>query len=116
LIGVGFDTRFVKPFVQEGYFAGDLFVDTDKKCYEALQYKRFGYLDLMKLLFTAKWREAQAKAKSININGDLKGDGFQNGGALIVDKGGKQLFEYIQDDAAEQITAEQIFNAFKIKP
>ena len=70
----------------------------------------------MKLLFTAKWREAQAKAKGMNINGDMKGDGFQNGGALIVDKGGKQLFEFIQDDAAEQISAEQIYKAFKISP
>lgn len=70
----------------------------------------------MKLLFTAKWREAQAKAKGKNISGDLKGDGFQNGGALIVAAGGKQLFEYIQDDAADHISVEQIFKAFNIKP
>ena len=70
----------------------------------------------MKLLFTAKWREAQSKAKGMNINGDLKGDGFQNGGALIVDKGGKQLYEYIQDDAADHISAEEIYKAFKITP
>ena len=40
LIGIGFDTRFVKPFVEGNFFAGDLYVDTDKQCYEALQFQR----------------------------------------------------------------------------
>ena len=46
----------------------------------------------------------------------MKGDGFQNGGALIVDKNGKQLYEYIQEDAADHISAEEIFKALNIKP
>ena len=44
------------------------------------------------------------------------GDGFQNGGALIVGKNGKQLYEYIQEDAADHISAEEIFKALNIKP
>ena len=60
-IGVGFDTRFVKPFVEGGYFAGDLYVDTDKQCYEALQYERFSFFDLMKKLVSFKWLEAVKK-------------------------------------------------------
>ena len=39
-IGVGFDTKFVKPFVEGNFFQGELYVDTDKQCYEALQYQR----------------------------------------------------------------------------
>lgn len=50
----------------------------------------------------------------MNIHGDLKGDAFQNGGALLVDKGGKQLFELIQEDSAEHISPEQIYKAFNI--
>jgi hypothetical protein len=38
-------------------------VDTDKECYEKLQYYRFGYLDLVKLLFSTKWRDAIAKVR-----------------------------------------------------
>ena len=68
----------------------------------------------MRLFFSAKWREAHAKARGMNINGDLKGDAFQNGGALIVDKGGKQLYEMIQEDSAVHITPEEIYKALNI--
>lgn len=33
----------------------------------------------------------------------MKGDGLQNGGALVVQKGGKILFEFKQDGPAEQV-------------
>lgn len=51
----------------------------------------------------------------MGIKGDMKGDGFQNGGALIVDKKGKLLYEYRQEDAAEMITAEEILKALNLK-
>ena len=60
-IGVGFDTKFVKPFVEGNFFGGELYVDTDKQCYEALQYQRFSFFDLMKKLVSAKWLEAVKK-------------------------------------------------------
>ena len=41
----------------------------------------------------------------------MKGDGFQNGGTLIVDKNGKQLYEDRQEDAAEHISEEEILKA-----
>jgi prostamide/prostaglandin F2alpha synthase len=113
-IGIGFDTKFVKPFVKEGYFKGDLFLDTDKECYTALQYERFSFCDLLKKLFTGKWKTAKSKADSMGISGDMKGDGFQNGGAIVVDKNGRQLYEYRQEDAAEHISAEEILRALKI--
>ncbi len=45
----------------------------------------------------------------------MKGDGFQNGGAMVIDKGGKLLYEYRQDDASEQISADEILNALNLK-
>ena len=54
------------------------------------------------------------KGDKLGISGDMKGDGFQNGGALIVDKGGKQLYEYRQEDAAEHISDEEILKALKL--
>ena len=50
----------------------------------------------------------------MGISGDMKGDGFQNGGTLIVDKKGKQLYEYRQEDAAEHISAEEILKALDL--
>ena len=50
----------------------------------------------------------------MGITGDMKGDGFQNGGTLIVDKNGKQLYEYRQEDAAEHISAEEILKALNL--
>ena len=50
----------------------------------------------------------------MNVGGDMKGDGFQNGGTLIVDKKGKQLYEYRQEDAAEHISAEEILKALDL--
>jgi prostamide/prostaglandin F2alpha synthase len=44
----------------------------------------------------------------MGVSGDLEGDGFQNGGTIIVDKGGNLLYEYKQLDASEQISAEKI--------
>ena len=68
----------------------------------------------MKKLLTRNWLDKNAKAKSLGISGDMKGDGFQNGGALVVDKHGKQLYEYRQEDAAEHISADEILKALKI--
>ena len=72
--------------------------------------------DIIKRALSAKWREASGKATSMGLGGDMKGDGFQNGGALIIDKNGKQLYEYVQEDAAEHISAEEIYKALNIKP
>ena len=44
----------------------------------------------------------------------MKGDGFQNGGALIVNKGGQTLYEYRQEDAADHISKEEILKALNI--
>jgi prostamide/prostaglandin F2alpha synthase len=92
----------------------ELYIDSEMKCYEALQYKRIGFLEWAKFRLTDKWKQRKEKAVSMNIYGDTKGDGFQSGGALIVDKGGKQLYEFIQQDTADHISAEEIYKTFKI--
>jgi len=113
-IGVGFDSRFVKPFVEGGFFKGELYVDSEKKCYEALQYQTFSYLTLLRQLVSKAWREAHSRASTLGISSDLKGDGFQNGGALVIDKGGKTLLEYKQEDASDHVASEAILKALNI--
>ena len=51
----------------------------------------------------------------MQLSNDLKGDGFQNGGALVVAKGGKLLYEYRQENVADHISKEEIVRAFGIK-
>lgn len=114
-IGIGFDSRFVQPFVEGGYFKGELYVDTEKECYNALQYKTFTWWDLLKYIVSSKWISAAGQVKSSGVGGDMKGDGFQNGGAMVIDKGGKLLYEYRQEDASEQILPEEILTALNIK-
>jgi hypothetical protein len=45
---------------------------------------------------------------------DFKGDGFQSGGTLIVDKNGKQLLEFRQNDVSDLITSDQILKALNL--
>ena len=45
----------------------------------------------------------------MGVKGDMKGDGFQNGGTVIVKKGGKLIFEHLQEDAAELCRANSVF-------
>lgn len=51
-----------------------------------------------------------SQAKKLNLGGNLlKGDGFQNGGALVVEKGGtKTLLTYIQEEAPDHVSNEEV--------
>ena len=50
-----------------------------------------------------------SQAKALGLGGDLKGDGYQNGGALVVEKGGeKTLLQYVQKSAPEHASNEDI--------
>ena len=51
----------------------------------------------------------------MGVKGDMKGDAFQNGGTIIVEKGGKLIFEHRQEDAAEHISVEQILSSLGLE-
>ena len=44
MIGVGLEELGVEEFVAEKFFDGELFLDTKKKSYEDMGFKRFGML------------------------------------------------------------------------
>jgi len=45
----------------------------------------------------------------LNLGGNLSGDGFQNGGAIIVEKGGaKTLLTYVQKEAPDHVENEDV--------
>lgn len=68
-------------------------------------------------IFSKKSRDATAKAKEMNLGGNLTvGDGYQNGGCLVVGAGGSPtMFTYIQEDAADHPDNKQILEALGIQ-
>ncbi|GBL76208.1 Prostamide/prostaglandin F synthase [Araneus ventricosus] len=65
LVGIGVEEIGVKEFIDGKFFAGDLFIDVEKKCYKDLQYKRYGILNLIPALFAKTSRDAVSAVSSI---------------------------------------------------
>ena len=86
-------------------FISDVFVDEGKKSYKALDFKVMGYLELIPAILSAAARAAQGKAKALGLGGNMSGDGYQNGGCLVVEKGGgdKPLLYYVQKGAPDHV-------------
>ena len=58
---------------------------------------RFSLLRLLPRLCSSKWKNASDEAKAKGLGGNLKGDGGQTGGVLVVGQGGAPtMFTYKQ--------------------
>ena len=58
---------------------------------------RFSLLRLLPRLCSSKWKNANDEAKAKGLGGNLKGDGGQTGGVLVVGQGGAPtMFTYKQ--------------------
>ena len=44
----------------------------------------------------------------MGVGGDLKGDGFQNGGLIVVERGGKVLYSFVQESFADHASNQDI--------
>jgi prostamide/prostaglandin F2alpha synthase len=115
-IAVGLEELGLDDFVKGGFFNGDLYVDVGKKTYKAMGYKKLGYLEMMGGLLSKAWKDKVAKNKEgDNLPYDFKGDGWQNGGTLVVAKGGeKVLLNYKQDNAADHVDAGEVLKVLGI--
>ncbi len=93
----------------------DVFVDEGKKTYQELGYKRYNFLSIWPALLAKIARTAIAAAKEQNIQGNLSGDGLQNGGTLIVAKGGEGvLLNHHEEGLGDHATDENILAALNI--
>jgi len=116
LVGVGLEELGVQEFIDEQYFKGELYIDTEKKSYNALGFKRFGFFGLIPAVLSAASRLAQSRAKSLGMTGNLAGDGYQNGGALVIGKNGETLFHYVQQGAPDHASNLDLLKALNIDP
>lgn len=91
LVAVGLEQLGVEEFVEQRFFDGEVYIDEQKKSYQDLGYKRFNWISIWKALLSAVSRQALRESRERNISGNFAGDGLQNGGLLIVTKGGEQL-------------------------
>jgi len=116
LVGVGLEPLGMEEFVQGGFFAGELYVDSAKAAYGGLGFKRTGLLAMLPKLCSRKWSEAKARADSLGLGGNLQGDGQQNGGVLVVGQGGAPtMFTYRQEDPADHPDNAAILEALGIQ-
>ena len=88
-----------------------MYIDEGKKSYAALNFKRISFLQLFPALLSAAARAARSRAKALGLGGNTHGDGWQNGGCLVVEKGGgeKPLLFYVQENAPAIVSNHTIF-------
>lgn len=93
------------------FFSGELYIDTKKQAYKALGFRRLNIFNVLPSILSKKAREFNDRVKKENIPGDMKGDGFQNGGTLVVAQGGKLLLAFKQESPADHVDNEEVLKA-----
>jgi hypothetical protein len=99
-----------RSFEAGGFWSGPMYV-IDKRVYEKLFGRKgltnsfFGLLDMDK--------EAVAAAKSAGIKGNLRGDGFQLGGQMLVNTQGDVVFQHKQTRYGDDASFEEIQSAIQ---
>lgn len=118
LVGVGVEELGVQAFVDGKYFDGDLYIDQNLATYKSLGFKRAGAMSAMKqLMFSKETSRYVAHANALGVKDyNYKGDGLQQGGTYVVEKGGKVLFEHIQDGFGNHPKLEDILKSLNIEP
>jgi len=113
LIGVGLEPLGVEEFVEQKFWAGELYIDEDKKAFKDLGFKTFSIFSLPRLMLAKVARDAMFKGKERGLGGNMKGDAYQNGGLIIV-KEGKIIYSFIQENPADHASNADILKALNM--
>lgn len=114
LIGVGLEEIGLEEFQRGQFFAGELFIDTKKETYKLMGFRRLNFFSIFPAIFSKNARAAYSKAKAEKMGGDMKGDGMQNGGTFVVEKGGKVLLSFKQDSPADHVDPAEVLKVLGI--
>lgn len=115
LVGVGLEELGVEEFVKEGFFKGELYIDSGKNCYKTLGFRRLNMFNMIPSLFNKKTRETMSKTKEDQIEGNFAGDGWQNGGSLVIDTDGKALLTFKQETPGEHVDPNDVLKSLGIE-
>ncbi|KAK2719959.1 prostamide/prostaglandin F synthase-like isoform X2 [Artemia franciscana] len=95
------DTNFIDDFFKLTGYEGKLYIDENEECYQALQLKRITPLNALPMVFSKSARNGIRQVKEQRVGGNLRGDGYQLGGVLIVRKGGDLVAFQRQESPAQ---------------
>lgn len=116
LCGVGLEELGLEEFVEKKFFTGELYIDAKQQIYKDLGFKRYNVINVFGGLAAKETRLSISKANSLGIKGNMKGDGMQNGGMLIVTAGGeKVLLDHKQASPGDHVANEKILEVLGIK-
>lgn len=92
-----------------------MYVDEGKKSYRDLGYRRFNLFSIWTALISRISRAAISESRRQNISGNLSGNGLQNGGLLIVDRGGsKVLLNHREETPGDHVANDSIVQSLGI--
>ena len=115
LIGVGLETVGVEEFLEGNFFDGELFVDESKESFQRMGLKQSSYLEVLSSVFSRKAAGAMMTSLGMKVGGNLYGDGFQNGGCLVVGAGGSPiLYTFKQLDLTDHPDNQEILKSLGI--
>lgn len=114
-IGVGLEELGLEEFVEGKFFDGELYIDLKKEAFQSLGFKRLGFFAAVGSIFGKKAKELMSEAKSNDISGNMKGDGFQNGGTLVISPGNKVLLSFKQEAPSDHVEPEDVLKALGIE-
>ena len=93
-----------------------MLIDNGRKAYKALQFREMSFSELFCQWWNRKkWSKTIEKAHKMGLQQDRTGNPYQNGGLVIVEKGGGTMLNYKQKNIAEFIDNEDILKALGIE-
>ena len=103
-------------FMRLRYFDGEIFLDGGKQSYNALGFKSMSFLEGVSALLSAVTRAAKTTARGLGLTSDKVGDMYQNGGCLVVEKGGgnSPLLHFVQKGPADRVSTIEVLNVLGI--
>lgn len=99
IIGVGFEPEAYAGFREGGYFEGKIYLANKEELYRTAGYKRLGCLQcwgFCGLCCTKKACKYICRGRKDKIKWNVKGDGYQMGGVMLIRNDGTLLLNHAQ--------------------
>lgn len=99
VIGIGFEPHHYEAFREGNYFNGKIYLANKRDLYRAAGYRRLGCLQCWGMCGLCCSKKAWSylwKLRNEKLDWDVKGDGFQMGGVMLIRNDGTLLMNHEQ--------------------